>query len=41
MEVGWESTRSNSIQLETYSDSLILKIPRLRDLCFEERSEEN
>lgn len=41
MEVGWEPTRSDSVQLETYSNSLILKIPRVRDLGFEARSEEN
>lgn len=41
MEIRGEPTRSDGTQLGTYSDSLILKIPRVRDLGFEERSEEN
>lgn len=41
VEVGWEPTRSDSTQVETYSNSSILKIPRVRHLGFEVRSEEN
>lgn len=37
---GREPTRSDSTQLETYSNSWLLKIPRVRDLGFEARSEE-